>query len=505
MIKLFICIVVIIIMFTACTRSGGYTETTDESTDSVVQMVDHLDEDVEISAFFGQIPSHNEYHIILEMDTETRMVNGISRITFTNRTHDYINRVVLRVYQNAFNENVLPRPYFSESEGRVFRRGHEISYMDIHYVSVDNVTAKHFVNDTVLTVMLDEPLPRDATIQLMLQFSSEVPLLAHRTGGNDAGMWFGMFLPILSVYDELGWLKHAYYPAGNPFVLETANFHVAITTPIRYVVIGTGFPTEEIIVDTDTKTTHFHAQMVRDFAFAISPFYHQKQARTESGMDVYLYYFTESINAEAVMDMAIRAIDHFSNTVGSLPFHNITIAETELASDSYAFSQIIFANTQHLLQGNLQSMVQSIGEQWFANVVGSNRVKEPWLSDGLIRFIQASLFYPTQEALENRIRSELDFLANFTDLIMANDLSYFNTNMEYIAVQSRRAMVMLYFLEEKMGTESFWSLIRNYYTTFSFEIASVPDFIMLAQEEYGDYLDAFFRFWLNTANLPRLN
>lgn len=455
-----------------------------------------------------EIPPFNDYIIDLEIDTENRTVQGISRIEFTNRTQEELYTIVFRVYLNAFRENMTPRPYFSDNEWRLSRRGWErgFGYMDIQYASINHQTVGFHIDNTVLTLHLSEAVKPEQTVQLLLQFNAYIPKIAHRTGGNEHAMWFGMFLPVLSVFDENGWNTEPLYPAGEPFYLETANYNVTITTPMRYTVVGTGLRTEEVIEDTDTRITRFTAQMVRDFAFALSPYFNHAQIATNSGIEIHLYYHTSSLQTEHILDTARISMEYFEEKVGAYPFGHVTIIETDLLAESTAFSQVVFVDTRHFLynlHGNLWWLANGLGLQWFANVVGTNRVAEPWLDEGLTRFVQAGIFY-NQTELRERIERERNSIIHRTDLYMTLNLSNFNNRAHYAYTHGRKAMVMLYALHHEMGDDNFWALISEYYYNFSFAIATANDFIRIAEEIHGSNLDYFFSKWMEVGYVPEL-
>ena len=465
----------------------------------------HYEDEYEI--VLPDIPQHDEYVVTLEVDPETRTVQGISRINFTNRSDKSLDTIVLRVFLNAFDQDVYPRPYASDEEWRLNRPGTVRGHMAIEYVFINNETLEYNMDGTILTLHLEEPVEPDVTVLLSLQYSAYVPEFGHIIGGNEIGMWFGMFLPVLSVYGEDGWHVEAFYPVGNPFFLETANYQVAITTPLRYNVVGTGRRTEEIIYDTDIKITRFAANMTRDFAFAVlSPYYNNVSITTDGGLEINLHYHTELVTdrAEEILAFARYSMERFEYFVGVYPFGQINIVETDLQHNAVPFSQIIFADTRHLRHGDLIDLSLSLGSQWFSSVVGVNRVAEPWLDVGLTRFVQASVVHYTPELLHEYMQQVHEAIADRTDLYLTDGLWVYETREDFIAAQGYRAMLMLYQLQQRMGEGNFWKFINLYYQTFSFRIATVEQFILVAEEIYDGNLREFFEVWMTSDVVPPL-
>ena len=452
----------------------------------------------------GQVLQYNNYFVSLEIDTEERIVYGILRVNFTNRSGVLLETVVLRTFLNAFSEGFLPRPYFAEHETRVFRNGKNFGYMYIQYVSMDGEPLEYIHDGTVLTLSLMEPIDPGGTVQIALQFYAAIPRIAHLTGSNDYAMWFGMFLPLLAVFGENGWHTEDFFPAGNPFILETASFHVEIITPIRYTVVGTGLRSEEIIEDTDVKITTFAAHQVRDFSFALSNYFNHTRISTKSGIDIHFYYFTKGIAADDVLRIAAVGMEHFEERIGTFPFHHITIIETDISLEHASLSQVVFVDTIPMRQSLWNGLVHALGNQWLANIIGTNRVLYPWLTEGLTRFVSADVVHESRQAFGEFIQRQYESLLPYDNLYLASPLGDFGTWRHYAFTHGRKAMLMVYSLYNRMGSDVFWNFLNEYYYAFSFGIASGSDFFRLAEEVYGESLQDFFVLWFGCGTVPKL-
>ncbi|MCL2287507.1 MAG: hypothetical protein FWC32_14235 [Firmicutes bacterium] len=455
------------------------------------------------------VPMHNEYNVILTIDPETRTVQGISRINFTNRSGQPLETIVLRVFLNAFDKEVYPRPYTSDVEWRLHRPGEDRDrgHISIEYVFINNETLEYSINDTVLILSLKEPIEPDATVILSLQYSAHIPSFGHITGGNEYSMWFGMFLPVLPVYSKNGWHVEPFYPIGSPFFLETANYHVEVTTPLGYNVVGTGHKIEDICYDSGTKTTRFAANMVRDFAFAVlSSYYNSIGITTDTGVDIYFHYRTDLVSERAseILEFVRSSMEQLDYRIGMYPFGQLNIIETDTIHDSIAFSQLIFADKRHLRHGDLTDLSRSLVSQWFGSIVGTNRINEPWLDKGLIYFIEADITHSTPELLRQHMKNVRETITTHGNLLLTDGLWAFTDRESFSATHGYKAMLMLYQLQYLMGEENFRILINSYYQTFSFEIATVQDFIYMAEEIYGNCLEEFFYTWISSGTVPPL-
>lgn len=448
------------------------------------------------------IPEHDEHRVFLEFDPDGRTVSGSSHTTFTNRTGAELETIVLRVYLNAFGEDT--EPVFTEMEWRAFPDGRDYGGMEILYAFIDDEPLDFEIDETILTLIPEEPLQPYETVRLFLLYDAQIPQIAHRTGANDYAMWMGMFLPVLAVYEN-GWNTDAHYPAGSPFFTGLANYRVDITTPSRYTVVGTGVRTEEVIGDTDIKITHFTAYRARDFAFALSPYFLSAHTETESGVDIHLYYYTETLDAEEILDAARRSMEYFETRMGAFPLGHVTIVEAELVQDSMSFSQVIFVDSWYLSRGGRYwAVAHALGNQWLAHIIGTNRATEPWLTNGLTRFLQTGIFYHDPIALRSRMERDYLSINDGSTLVIANGLGASTTHAHYVQTHGRKAMLMTYALHERIGEELFWQIIAEYYQRHAFETATTADFIEIAEEISGQNLENFFNRWLNQGTVPGL-
>jgi predicted small lipoprotein YifL len=450
-----------------------------------------------------EVPLYNDYHISLDINPETRMITGVERIRYTNHTGIELDNIVLRTYLNAFSEqSTQTLPYFARFRDRIFRHGMDYGYLDILHVSMDKDELAYEAYDTFLDIRLDTPLEIEETVQIVIQFEAYIPKIGHRTGANDHSMWMGMFLPTLAVHNGLGWDDAPYYPAGDPFLLETAHYTVLVTTPPEYTVAGTGHKKEEVM--EDTKLTTFSARLVRDFAFAVSPVYRLAEAVTDTGVDIHFYYYSDGLNVDEIMDIIKRSMEYFDARVGAYPYGQVSVVETDMFTNGMEFAKIVFMDSAYLRQtDNYASLVHEIGHQWFYNVVGNNPITEAWLDEGMTLYVQEAFFHEDDASFHHRLQNEYEaFKRRVEPFIIASDLSAFDNWTDFYLTHYTKAKLMLYALNIEMGDEAFWQLISQYYQAQSFRIAKAADFIALAEEIHGESLQSFFALWLFGEGLP---
>ncbi|MCL2707649.1 MAG: M1 family metallopeptidase [Defluviitaleaceae bacterium] len=458
-----------------------------------------------------EIPLYNEYAVAMEIEPESRTVGGHMRVKYTNRSETALGELVLRVYLNAFKEDEKIKPFFDVFEEKVFALGVDYGFMEIRHVSEDNSELSFELDGTVLTVILDEPLEPDETIQLRIQFEAYVPLIAHRTGANERAIWCGMFLPVLSVFNGSAWDKSPYYPAGDPFFLESANYTVEITAPSEYEIAGTGVKFETML--EDRMVTTFHARMARDFAFALSNEFMVEEAAAESGADVFFYHYSDDLDAKAVVGAAVDAIAFMEDRVGLYPYRQLTIVETDMfVSGGMEFSTIVFIDSDYLRRtSNYATVVHEVIHQWFYNIVGNNQIEEAWIDEGLTMYLQEEFFYKTEEELRSKMERDHASLKLVHDTVegtanrrISSGIAGYTGWSDYHRIKYTKPKLMLYALRRIIGDDGFTRLLWDFFNIYSFRVATGNDFISVAEEVHGESLKSFFNEWLNGAFLPDL-
>lgn len=452
---------------------------------------------------------YNNYKVTLEVDTATRIVTGIEKINYKNTTDVDLNNIYFHLYLNAFNGSATPVPYFNQFEPKIFKYGKDTGAINIKSVHINNETIPFEQDGTILKLNLLSGIKKEEEIEIILQFESYIPKIAHRTGANDKAMWFGNYLPILCKYDDNGWRTDPYYPAGDPFYSDIANYEVKISTPKGYEVVGTG--DEEVIEADNKKITTITAEMVRDFAFAISKYYKTKTVTTEDNININFYYYSDDIfNIDEMLRVAKESIKYYNTKLGSYPYSELDIIEADLFLNSggMEYPTFVIVDSSYLKkQSSINSIVHEIGHQWIYNIIGNDQINEAWIDEGLNSYLQFKFLYSPDE-LDKRLESEYRTLNskinNIYPYTLNSNLKEFEDWNSYYNIEYIRSRLMFYSLNQRLGDDMFDNLLKLYYKKYSFKTVSTDDFIALASEISGENLQDFFDSWIKNKSLPDL-
>ncbi|MDR1000926.1 MAG: M1 family metallopeptidase [Clostridiales bacterium] len=447
----------------------------------------------------------SRYNVELTVSPVERTVTGIMRVSFTNTTPQPMFSIYINAPLNAF-ESGSPVP--EEFNGKTYANGLDYGYIHITSADVDNDPVQVNVTGTVIEISLSEQLQPNNRLELRLGFEAKVPMINHRTGANEHAIWFGNFLPTLAVYDEFGWHTEPYYSMGDPFYTEAADYNVSISTPLDYIVVGTGEQTTS--ATPDTKVSRFSATLARDFAFAISNEYVLSTLTTKTGVYIDLYTYTDITNKDYVLTLAEKSLDWFSSQISPYPFQQLVIAEVGLfGSIGMEYPQIVFIDSEYLRTSEkLESLAHEIGHQWFYNIIGNNQIDNAWMDEGLTTFVQEGIF-GSKADINSKMWDNYSYLEDIlteptepTTRRLSSRLNEFTKWSDYYRIHYLRGELMFYALAEELGEDGFKQFLGEYYRRFAFKIATPEDLIDTAEDSSGQDLTCFFDGWINDETLP---
>ena len=447
----------------------------------------------------------SEYIVSLNINPSTRIVEGIQQVIFANKSDMPFDRVYFNVPVNALSRDAVQRPFFENFERRVFQQGRNYSYVRFDNITFDGAEADFSLEGTVLAVAPAEPLLPGEIAEIVLHFEMYIPRINNNFGANNYAMWFGGVIPTLAVFNHNGFNVSLSYPAGDPYFSETSNYAVVIKTPVDYVVVGTG--ASSVIKQGDVRITTFSAELVRDFAFALSSRFRQMSYMGSAGVEITMYYYTDIRNVQTFLELADRSLYYFSSLIGPYPFPKLDIIEVGLwAAIGMEYSQIIFMDSAYLRNERaLVSLVHEIAHQWFYIIIGNDQFNEPWIDEGLASLLQEFLFrdedeiYDLFKAQHGRLN---EFLATAEHTSLMDNISVYNSWGEYFNIHYTKAKLMFYDLRLKMGIDGFGEFLRALYSNFAFKIVYKQDIIDTASEVYGSDLTDFFEKWFAEGQMP---
>jgi hypothetical protein len=251
-------------------------------------------------------------------------------------------------------------------------------------VIVDGTEVARDVRDQTILVPLPSPLgPGDGT-QVDIEYHGRLNSSASAEGDD----WeFARIGEVLTAYRWIPWLSRPTRfnrpNEGDPWVTAEANaVRVDVTTDRDVTIASSG---RRVAVDGLTQI--FEATEVRDFNLTASPSYRVHSA-TAAGVDITLYEL--GLPADAILDVAARALREFERNVGPYPHRQLTIAETGpwAPFESPAHFWLPSNASARLLPW---MVAHEVGHQWFYSAVGSDQSLEPFADEATTDYMARDL------------------------------------------------------------------------------------------------------------------
>jgi hypothetical protein len=315
-------------------------------------------------------------------------------------------------------------------------------------VNVDGRPVDATVEDQTIYVPLDPPLAPTGTTAVEIDYTAHMSA-SPDPNGDDWG--FAATSQYLTAYRWIPWLsrttKFDRPSVGDPYVTANASsVHVDITADPSLIFAATG-----IEMTSATGAHSYEVHNVRDFNFVASPTY-QVARRNVRGIDVSFYY--DRLDPGTVLDATTRAINDYSDKVGSYPYPVLNIAETGPWASIESPQTFWLADNVpgHLLAW---TTAHEVAHEWFYAVVGNDQAREPFADEALADFMARNLlddFVPSQ--------CPTGFL----------DATIYDLGTCYPWVVYVQGNLWLREMRDRIGAAAFWGAIASYYAANTFGI-----------------------------------
>ncbi len=410
------------------------------------------------------------YTMDVYLDYAKHRLDVKQRIDYTNVTSETLPNLMLNVHPNHSRNTFTLNDIKVDVDGEL-------------------VQPEVFPLDVTLRVELPRPLRPDGHATVLLDYTLDLPQIKPGEEFSGAGLGYskravslGNWYPVMAPWrEDKGWYGLKYFPVGDPYVTEVADYNVTITTTEGVIVAATG---QETRVGSGW---HYEAEQARSFAFAASDKY--KVSSTQVGdVTVHSYYFPDSSEAgEVTLQTAAQAMELFSELYGPYPYSDYRVAETEFAG-GMEFTGLTFLGSTFYddYDGTTRAPLipltaHEVAHQWFYGLVGNDQLTEPWLDEAPAEY-SGFLFY------ERFLPEDTDWwwfyaVDQWAPTGKIDNLVYiFRDNREYLDAVYRRGAQFMRDLRATMGDPAFFGFLKEYQRRYAYQLAKSRDFFSLVQE-----------------------
>jgi hypothetical protein len=487
-----------------------------------------------------------DYRIEATLDPAKNELRGAETIHYVNHSPSRLSYLWLFVEQNLCEPNSItnqltqPPLVFLGTSFDFSCQGFN-SAPRLESMTIRGKEVKRTRFGTTLRVDLDSALAPGASVDVAARWHFNIPAQGGGRMGHDGPLYeIAQWYPRLAVYDDVkGWNHEPYIGAGE-FYLEYGDFHVSLTVPNEDIVAATGelqnavqvltaaqrqrlelarhSDTAIAIITRDevgnvaktrpsaggaqpaTRTWHYTAHNVRDFAFAAGPEL-RWDASSYNGILIEDLYRPNADKWPEVNRIGREAIKYYSEQWFPYPYSHATTVEGPIEGMEYPM--LTFTPNSPTREDQQWVIAHEFGHEWFPMVVGSNERLYPWMDEGFNTFIDlgnAAKYFAgtpygdTIEVHPLHLYAEHALPGNEQPLIEkpveVRDLFW--------GGYQKPALMMQMLRYEVLGKDRFDAAFRTYIRAWAFKHPTPADFFRVMRDESGMELDWFWRDWIFT-------
>tara|TARA_B100001287_G_scaffold102614_1_gene86204 strand:- start:2586 stop:4406 length:1821 start_codon:yes stop_codon:yes gene_type:complete len=464
------------------------------------------------------------YKMEVDIDVKTFKYSGRQDLLYTNNSPDSLKKVFYHLYFNAFQpeSEMSVRVKTGKDKNTRFDtdidslRPDEIGYLKVLNLKQDGVTLKNELSETILEVLLSDPLGPGESTRLTLDFEGQVPKLVRRAGRNSAegvALSMAQWYPKIAEYDYEGWNAEPYL--GREFHGVWGDFDVTLTIDKKYIVAASGYLQNPDNVGhgySDSKGKakkgklkwHFVAPKVHDFTWSADPDYVHDTFKGPN--DVMLHFFYKdnaqyNENWKNLQPKTAELMRFYNQTIGEYPYKQYTVAQGGDGGMEYAMLTLITGNR------NFDSLVgvtaHELAHSWFQHVLATNEMKYEWMDEGFTTYISTlaedevlnkNNFFPLERSYNNYLYLALSGKEE-PQQTNANRYEY---NLAYELSAYSKGAVFLGQLGYVIGADKLAKTLKEYYRLHKFQHPLPNDFRRIAERVSGIQLKWYLTDWTQT-------
>ncbi len=516
-----------------------------------------------------------DYEIEVVLNDEDQSITGNEIITYYNNSPSTLNFLWIQLDQNIrakdsdkYKINERFYPGYSVDANRLPHLTFDADFDGgFRIISIEDIEGNGLSFHRVKTMMridLAEPLKPGSVVKFQIDWKY---LIGNRRDDDERSGYeyfpeddnylyaIAQFYPRMAVFDDFnGWQNKQFLGQGE-FTLNFGNFDVKITAPADHVIAATGslenesqvlnsiqlerlqsarasFDAPVVIITEEeavlnegsrsdqTKTWHYKADNVRDFAWVSSrKFIWDAQAvqldqKTTMAMSLYPKEGNPLWEQESTKAV-VNTLKTYSEMTIEYPYPVAISVHT--AAIGMEYPMICFNYGRPDKKGNYSAMtkwsmisviIHEVGHNFFPMIINSDERQWSWMDEGLNTFLETKTsmeWYPempiqlgTPATIKNFMSGEKDFMRP----IMTNseNILFFGNN-----AYSKPSAALFLLRETIMGPELFDYSFKEYSRRWAFKHPKPADFFRTMEDASAIDLDWFWRGWFYTTDHVDIN
>lgn len=505
-----------------------------------------------------------DYVITAELNDDTQSITGSETITYHNNSPDVLTYLWLQLDQNLFDkESNTPKTRTNsirdsittkEIAGNLNLYDFDGGYKIKSVKEPNGKALSHFINSTMMRVDLPQPLKPGDKFSFMIEWAYSINDRMAQ-GGRSGYEYFpedknyiytiAQWFPRMCVYDDyVGW-QNKQFLGRSEFATVFGNYKVKVTVPADHIMAATGVlqnakevltPDQSarfekaktsfdapVIIATqqealqrekgrskEKKTWEFHAEDVRDFAFATSrKFIWDAQAvKIGNKTPLAMSFYPKEGNPlwEKESTKAVKnTITTYSKYTIDYPYPVAISVHT--ASIGMEYPMICFNFGRPNKDGSYSDntkwrmigvIVHEVGHNFFPMIINNDERETTWMDEGINSFVQYLTQVENYEDMPKR-RGSPEGIVPYMKGDKSTMRPLMTSGEQVVQIgdeQYNKAATSLNILRETvMGHELFDKSFKEYAQRWAFKHPKPADFFRTLEDASAVDLDWFWRGW----------
>jgi aminopeptidase N len=377
------------------------------------------------------------------------------------------------------------------------------SPMTVTGVSSDGADVRFTHQSDRLVITLASP-PRAGELRSFEIHYHGIPADGLRIGTNKYGerTFFSQNWPNLA-RQWLPMIDHPYDKSTSEFI---------ITAPAKYQVVANGLLQEETDLGDGRRRTHWKQSVpIASWlnAIGVAQFASRHFDRVHGvPLETWVYHQDRDAGIVTFETPARDAMEFYIDHIGPFSYEKLANVEAAGLNGGTEHASAIFYGEKSVADRPATNLVaHEIAHQWFGDSVTEKDWDDVWLSEGFATYftLLCTEHYQGRDAFVAGLKKSREIVfatekKNPDVAVRHDNLSDMKKVLNQLVYQ--KGGWTLHMLRVQVGTEKFWSGIREYYRRYRDANASTADFRQVMEEICGADLGWFFDQWLNRAGSP---
>ena len=469
-----------------------------------------------------------DYRIKANLSPGGKIVYGEEILAWLNTGDNPVSELHFHLYLNAFKNN--RSTFMKESGGS--HRGFAVDkdrwgYIDVSRIGIkdgaDLTPTMAFIqpddknpeDQTVMKVLLPEPLPPGEVITLEIGFLSKLPQVFARSGYKGNFFMVAQWFPKIGVWENGAWNCHQYH-SESEFYADFGIFEVEITVPEDFVLGATGKRIKEVKNSDGTVTYTHYQENIHDFAWTACPDFveiHKPFTLDDPPVQTEMIFLIHKAHLKLTdrYEESLRnGLEFYSQSYGAYPYETITLVDpplNALGAGGMEYPTLFTSMGSWFFPKGLRLpemvTIHEFGHGYWYGMVASNEFEEAWLDEGINSYSEVKAmdhYYGNDRSMVDLGAIKMSDLANSRisilglsklDPIMTRSWEFYSGGSYGANVYAKAALTLLT-LEGYLGEDIMAEVMKTYFGRWKFKHPKSEDFFAVAEEVSGQNLDWFF-------------